>query len=86
MTPAQILSRATLDMARYMGQDQSLGSIERGKLADFFLIAGDPVKDIKAIKSIRMVVKNGTVFYPSEIYGYFGIKPFADAPKVKLSK
>ncbi|MES2270435.1 MAG: amidohydrolase family protein [Pseudomonadota bacterium] len=86
MTPAQILSRATLDMARYMGQDQSLGSIERGKLADFFLIAGDPVKDIKAIKSIRMVVKNGTVFYPSEIYDYFGIKPFAEAPKVKLPK
>ena len=36
MTAADILARATLEMARYLGQDQRLGSIEKGKLADFF--------------------------------------------------
>lgn len=84
MTPGQILTRATYDMARYLGQDQRLGSIEKGKLADFMLIPGDPTKDIKAIKRIAMVVKDGTFYYPSEIYPRFGITPFADAPAITL--
>lgn len=84
MTPGEILARATYDMARYMGQDQRLGSIEKGKLADFMLIPGDPTRELKAIKSIAMVVKDGAVYFPSEIYPNFGIRPFADAPKVTL--
>jgi len=82
MTPAEILKRATFDSARYMGQDQRMGSIEKGKLADFFLIPGDPIKNLKAIKTIRMVVKDGTFYYPSEMYPKFGIQPFATAPKI----
>ena len=82
MTAPQILKRATFDMARYLGQDQSLGSIAKGKLADFFLVPGDPTKDIRAIKSIAMVVKDGAFYFPSEVYPEFGIKPFAAAPKV----
>jgi imidazolonepropionase-like amidohydrolase len=86
MTPAQILRRATYDMAQYLKQDQSLGSIEKGKFADFFLIQGDPTKDLKAIKAIRLVAKDGVFYYPSEVYPEFGIRPFATKPKVKLPK
>jgi imidazolonepropionase-like amidohydrolase len=82
MTSAEILKRATFDSARYVSQDQRLGSIEKGKLADFFLIPGDPVKNLKAIKTIQMVVKDGTFYYPSEVYPNFGIQPFVAAPKV----
>ncbi len=82
MTAPEILKRATYDCAKYTGQDQHMGSIEKGKLADFFLIPGDPTKDIKAIKTIRMVVKDGTIYYPSEVYPKFGITPFVEAPKV----
>lgn len=81
-TPAEILKRATYDSARYTGQDQRMGSIEKGKLADFFLIPGDPTKDLKAIKTISMVVKDGAIYFPSEVYPKFGIKPFTSAPKV----
>ena len=81
---AEVLKLASWDMAKYLGRDQSLGSIEKGKLADFFLVPGDPTRDLKAIKHIRMVVKDGVVYYPSEVYPHFGIKPFADAPKVTL--
>lgn len=84
MTPAQILRRATFDMAEYLGQDQILGSIAKGKLADFFLIQGDPVQDLKAIKAIRMVAKDGVFYYPSEVYPQFGIKPFATKPDITL--
>jgi adenine deaminase len=82
MTPVEILKRATYDCAKYTGQDQRMGSIEKGKLADFFLIPGDPTKDLKAIKTIRMVVKDGAFYYPTEIYPKFGIEPFVSAPHV----
>lgn len=85
MTPAQVLSRATLEMAQYLGQDQQLGSIEKGKLADFFLIPGNPVEDLKAIKSISVVVKNGVFYFPAEIYPKLGIKPFTISPTVTAS-
>ncbi|GAB2651563.1 amidohydrolase family protein [Arenimonas aestuarii] len=79
-SPAQVLKLATLDMARYLGEDQQSGSIERGKRADFFLVPGDPTADLKAIRSIRAVVKDGVLYLPSEIYPNFGIRPFAEAP------
>jgi len=82
MTPAEILKRATYDSAHYVSQDQRMGSIEKGKLADFFLIPGDPIKNLKAIKTISMVVKDGTFYYPSEVYPKFGIQPFAPPPKI----
>ncbi|MEM9939456.1 MAG: amidohydrolase family protein [Pseudomonadota bacterium] len=82
MTAPEILAWATRGMADYVGQSETLGSIEEGKFADFFLIPGDPTEDLKAIKTISMVVKDGTVYFPSEIYPAFGIKPFTEAPTV----
>jgi len=84
MTPAEILKRATIDTQRYLGRDQDLGSIEKGKLADFFLVPGDPTKDLKAIKTISLVVKDGAFYYPAEIYPQFGIQPFVAAPAMRL--
>jgi len=84
MTAPEILKRATFDSARYIGEEQSSGSIEKGKRADFFLVPGDPTKDLKAIKTIAMVVKDGVFYYPSEAYPKFGIEPFTAAPKVTL--
>ncbi len=82
MTAPEILKWASYDMAAYHGQQDELGSIEIGKLADFFLVPGDPTVDLKAIKTISMVVKDGTFYFPSEIYPEFGIRPFVEAPKV----
>lgn len=81
-TAAEILRRATLDMAEYTGQGDELGTIEAGKLADFFLVPGNPLEDLKAIKTIQMVMADGTVYYPTEIYQAVGIRPFTDLPAV----
>jgi imidazolonepropionase-like amidohydrolase len=82
MTAPEVLKRATFDMAQYLGEDQRRGSIAKGKLADFFLVPGDPTTDLKAIKTISMVVKDGTVYFPSEVYPEFGIRPFTSVLKV----
>jgi imidazolonepropionase-like amidohydrolase len=83
-TTAEALRRASLDMARYLGEDQQLGSIERGKLADFFLVPGDPTRDLGTLKAARLVVKDGVLYFPSEIYPRFGIRPFSSAPPVHV--
>jgi imidazolonepropionase-like amidohydrolase len=81
-TAPEVLRLATLGMAEYLGQDEDLGSIENGKYADFFLVPGDPTRDLKAIRRISMVVADGTVYFPSEAYPHFGIRPFGQAPRV----
>ena len=82
MSNAEALRRGSYDMANYLGYGDELGSIEVGKLADFFLVPGDPIEDIRAIKTISLVSKGGMFYYPSEVYPEFGIKPFTEIPKV----
>jgi len=81
---AQVLRIATLNCARYLGRDQELGSVERGKLADLMLVAGDPTRDLSAIRQVRMVLKDGAVIFPEEVYSAMSIQPFGRKPPVKL--
>ena len=79
--PAEdVLKIATYDIANYLGYGDDLGSIEEGKYADFTLLPGNPIENIKTIKASRMVVRNGEVFYPAEIYKELNIKPFSAPP------
>ena len=82
LTPSEALRAGTLGPEEYLGRTAQLGTIERGKLADLVLVAGDPTKDITAIRSPRMVMKGGTIYFPSEIYAAVGIKPFSTAPAI----
>ncbi len=79
---AKVLRMATYDCEKYLGFEQSLGSIEAGKLADFLLVPGDPTRDVSALRRIRLVMKDGLLYFPSEIYQALGIKPFTTAPVV----
>ncbi len=67
--------------SRYLGFDQQSGSIAQGKLADLLIVAGDPTKDIGAIRKVRLVMKNGVVYFPEEIHRALGIAPFAPAAR-----
>src|SRR2546428_3279729 len=78
---AEVLQMATLGTAQYLGVDQQSGSIARGKLADLLLVAGDPTRDISAIRKVRLVMKGGVVYFPEEIHRALGISPFAPAAR-----
>ena len=79
---ARVLRMATWDCEQYLGFEQSLGSIEPGKLADFILVPGDPTRDISTVRRVRLVMKDGMLYFPSEIYEALGIEPFTNAPAV----
>jgi imidazolonepropionase-like amidohydrolase len=82
ITAAEVIRMGTLDSARYLRTDGDRGSIERGKVADLVLVAGDPTVDIRAIKAPRMVMRAGTVYFPAEIHQALSIRPFSTPPKL----
>jgi hypothetical protein len=77
--PAEALRVATWNGAKYTGQLDRLGSVSPGKRADLLLVDGDPTRNISDIRHIAMVLKDGTAYYPAEIYKAIGIEPFAPA-------
>jgi cytosine/adenosine deaminase-related metal-dependent hydrolase len=71
----KVLQDATLNAARIMKLDHDLGSIEPGKLADLTLVSGDPAQNISDIRKTALVVKNGVVYKPQELYTALGVAP-----------
>jgi hypothetical protein len=43
------------------------------------LIDGDPTQDISSIRKVALVLQDGDAYYPAELYGELGVKPFAPA-------
>ncbi|MBI3867454.1 MAG: amidohydrolase family protein [Verrucomicrobia bacterium] len=72
-----VLSMATRGGARFLGMDGQCGVVAPGKLADLYLVDGDPTQDIAAVRKGRLVLKGGAMYYPDEIHEALGIKPFA---------
>ncbi|MGA2354870.1 MAG: amidohydrolase family protein [Terriglobales bacterium] len=70
-----VLQDATLSAARIMSMDKDLGSIAPGKLADLVLVDGDPTKNISDIRKTALVVKDGVIYKPAELYTELGVKP-----------
>jgi imidazolonepropionase-like amidohydrolase len=60
VTPSDAIRMATLNGAIYLGKEDDLGSIARGKLADMVLLSADPTLDIKNAQAIEAVFKGGT--------------------------
>ncbi|MGH8456455.1 MAG: amidohydrolase family protein, partial [Stenotrophobium sp.] len=51
--------------ARYLGLQDSLGTIEKGKLADLVLLEANPLDDIRNTRKIAAVVIDGR-YLPKE--------------------
>ncbi|WP_199554352.1 amidohydrolase family protein [Sandaracinobacteroides hominis] len=80
---AEVLRLGTLAPEQYMGRDQLLGHIARGAYADFLLLPGNPLTDLKQLHAISMVVKGGTIWFPADIHKAVGIRPFAEPPLIE---
>jgi imidazolonepropionase-like amidohydrolase len=59
MTPMEVLVAATKGGSRAMSREKELGTIEKGKLADFVVVGADPAADVANMRKVKAVVRGG---------------------------
>jgi hypothetical protein len=73
---ADVLRIATIGAATVTGRADQLGSVRPGKLADLVLIDGDPLVDMRQIRRVSLVMKDGVLYDPSEVQRTLSITPW----------
>ena len=66
LTPMEALRAATINPAKFLGESDTLGTVERGKIANLILLEKNPLEDISNTERIDGVVVNG-MFFPRPV-------------------
>ena len=61
MRPIEVLKSATSINAEAFHIDKQVGRIKTGLLADIVVVEGNPTEDIKTIRNVKLVMKDGQV-------------------------
>lgn len=62
MRPMDAIVAGTMNGAKLLGMDKTIGSLTAGKYADIVAVAGDPLRDIKRMERTIFVMKNGMIY------------------------
>ena len=62
MKPIDVLRSATSVNAEVFGYADKIGRIKKDLLADLIAVEGDPTNDIKNVRKIKLVIKNGVIY------------------------
>jgi imidazolonepropionase-like amidohydrolase len=69
MTPAEAIERATRRSARLLRIADTVGAVERGKIADLLLLEANPLLDIGNTRRIAAVIVRGRLYDRAGIDG-----------------
>lgn len=62
MPPIEAIRAATLHAAELLGISDQAGQLTEGHWADLIAVEGNPLEDIKALTTVRFVMKDGVVY------------------------
>jgi hypothetical protein len=82
LTSMEALQAATQNPAKFLGRLDSLGTIEKGKIADLVMLDANPLEDISNTRRINAVVVNGR-YLPKEALQRMLAEVEATANRVK---
>jgi len=66
-TPVQAIQIATSNGAKFLGEQDRIGTIAAGKQADLVVIDGNPAASIAAIRRVKLVFKDGAGYDPAKL-------------------
>ncbi len=61
MTPMEAIQAATRNGAQALGREADVGAIAVGRMADMIAVDGDPLKDVRALEDVEVVILAGVV-------------------------
>ncbi len=61
MTPMEAIQAATRSAAEALDKTADVGAIAPGRYADLIAVDGDPLKDIRVLENVAIVMKGGTL-------------------------
>jgi imidazolonepropionase-like amidohydrolase len=64
---AAALKIGTINGARAMNVASTLGTLEAGKIADLFVVRGNPLQDIRNTRNVKLVMKGNELFDASAL-------------------
>ena len=62
MTPMQAIQAATINSAALLQQQDNLGQIKAGYLADIVAVDGDPLAEISLLENVTFIMKDGKIY------------------------
>ena len=63
----EVLSIATRNGSHFVYQQNEVGTLETGKMADLVILSSNPLEDIRNTRAIELVMKSGKVYDPKVI-------------------
>ncbi|HEY4334850.1 MAG TPA: amidohydrolase family protein, partial [Puia sp.] len=72
LTPLEALRTATVVPALVMKQAGVSGSLMAGRAADIIIVDGDPLHQIRDIRKVKMVIKDGKIYNPTRLHEMAG--------------
>jgi imidazolonepropionase-like amidohydrolase len=67
LTPREIMINSTRNAALVFSSQPEMGTLERGKFADFLILDADPLADIANLQRLHRVVKGGVALDPKAL-------------------
>lgn len=75
LSPARVIRMATLDAARFLGEETDWGTVAVGRRADLVLLDADPLLNVANARRVSAVIVNGRLLRRAELDRRLGALP-----------